>query len=113
MIDDMSVVAVLFSPDGRLLVSALFSGAVVLRTTHTLEVVFAYVPDGIVRVTGLAFSPDAAKLLLGCWDGTLVVVQRVPGEGQWAGRPLQSPHLPMTAACPGTYTAWLSNTLVG
>ena len=73
------MVAVAFSPDGRLLAACSAGGVVTVFDADTMRVRFARdCHDGYV--IGLSFTPDGRRLASGAWDKTVHIMDAATGE---------------------------------
>ncbi|MEE4489090.1 WD40 repeat domain-containing serine/threonine protein kinase [Streptomyces sp. BE230] len=64
------VAALVYSPDGRLLVSGDHGGTVIVRDARS-GAQLLILPERSERVRALAFSPDGGTLAVGCFDGSI------------------------------------------
>jgi len=82
--DGQPVVAVAYSPDGRLLASGAADGTLRIRDAATHRVVATCRHAG--PVNGVAFSPDSARVATACGDGVVRVWDAATGREVFACR---------------------------
>ncbi|WP_338144827.1 toll/interleukin-1 receptor domain-containing protein [Fertoeibacter niger] len=76
--ENVPVVSTAFSPDGKMLVTASFGGAITLFDVVTGEIVWRTAPEG-PQYTGVGFSPDGLRIVASTYDKSSHVLDSANG----------------------------------